>query len=116
VPEPQQGKRETSGTHGPKLSDRTAKKLRAINRAPEIVGKLFGIEYQTAAQAVRVCKAIGSFLRRKELSFHHHKEVAGRDDKIRPIGHVLPTKESHVRELLKLEVDEHRAEVWRRVV
>jgi hypothetical protein len=40
VPEPQQGKRETSGHDGPK-SDRSAKRLRAINRAPEIVGKLY---------------------------------------------------------------------------
>lgn len=29
---------------------------------------------------------------------------------------LLPAKESHVRELLKLESDEHRAEVWKRVV
>jgi triphosphoribosyl-dephospho-CoA synthetase len=42
--------------------------------------KRFGIEYQTAAQAVRVCKAIGS-CRQRQLSFEHHKEVAGRDDK-----------------------------------
>jgi hypothetical protein len=41
VPEPQQGKRETSGNDCPKLSDRTAKNLRAINRAPEIVGRLY---------------------------------------------------------------------------
>lgn len=28
----------------------------------------------------------------------------------------LPTRESHVRELLKLETDDQRAEVWQRVV
>ena len=40
VPEPQQGKRETSGNDCP-MSERAAKNLRAINRAPEIVGKLY---------------------------------------------------------------------------
>lgn len=41
VPEPQQGKRETSGHDDQKLSAETAKRLRAINRAPEIVGRLY---------------------------------------------------------------------------
>jgi protein gp37 len=36
--------------------------------------------------------------------------------KIETIVSILPAKESHVRELLKLEDDGHRAEVWRRVV
>jgi|GEM_PF-915080 len=31
-------------------------------------------------------------------------------------GFVLPSRESHVRELLKLESDDHRAEVWKRIV
>ena len=37
-------------------------------------------------------------------------------DKIKPIGLVLPARESHVRELLKLETDDHRAVVWQQVV
>lgn len=42
--------------------------------------ELFGIAYQTAVQAKRVCGAIESCLRRQHLTFHHHKEVAGRQD------------------------------------
>ena len=34
----------------------------------------------TAKQAVRVCKAFESCLRRQHLSWHHHKEVANRED------------------------------------
>ncbi len=51
--------------------------------------KLFGIEYQTAAQAVRVCKAIGS-CRQRQLSFEHHKEVAGREDKAESVKEKFP--------------------------
>lgn len=40
----------------------------------------FGIAYQTAANAKTVCAKVESYLRREDLSFHHHKEVAGRDD------------------------------------
>lgn len=36
--------------------------------------------------------------------------------KMEQIGSILPARESHVRELLKLETDEQRAEVWQRVV
>jgi len=39
----------------------------------------FGIAYQTAAQAVRVCKAFESW-RQRQLSFAHHREVANRPD------------------------------------
>ncbi len=39
----------------------------------------FGIAYNTAAQAVRVCKAFESCLRR-QLSWHHHKVTANRED------------------------------------
>jgi len=56
---------------------------------------------------------------RWDMSYPHAVrliESAAAAEKLSPIGEVLPTKESHVRELLKLEVDEHRAEVWRRVV
>lgn len=42
--------------------------------------KRFGIAYKTAAQAAWVCRKVESSLRREHLSFHHHKEVAGRDD------------------------------------
>jgi len=35
----------------------------------------FGIAYQTAAQAVRVCKDFESW-RQRQLSFAHHKEVS----------------------------------------
>jgi hypothetical protein len=81
VPEPRTKWDESKDHDEPLISKPTEKRLRAINRAPEIVGKRFGIEYQTAAQAVRVCKAIGSCRRLQQLSFYHHKEVAGRDDK-----------------------------------
>jgi len=81
VPEPQQGKRETSTHDEEKLSRPVEQRLRAINRPPEIVGKLFGIEYQTAANAKFVATNIDCSLRREHLSWHHHKEVAGRDDK-----------------------------------
>ena len=41
VPEPQQGRRETSTTELQKLNPETTRRLRAINRAPEIVGRLY---------------------------------------------------------------------------
>lgn len=44
--------------------------------------ELFGIAKETAKQATRVCKSLESCLRRHDLSFHHHKEVAGRDDAV----------------------------------
>ena len=37
-------------------------------------------------------------------------------DKMRTIVRILPSRESHVRELLKLERDEQRAEVWQTIV
>ncbi len=40
----------------------------------------FGIAYQTAADAVYVCKAIESSVRNEHLEFGHHKIVAGRED------------------------------------
>jgi hypothetical protein len=83
VPEPRT-KWDESKPHDASLSRYAEQRLRAINRAPEIVGKRFGIEYQTAKQAVRVCKAIGSCRRLQQLSFYHHQEVAGRDDKEDP--------------------------------
>jgi hypothetical protein len=43
VPEPQQGKRETSTTELQKLNPETTRRLRAINRAPEIVGRLYDV-------------------------------------------------------------------------
>jgi hypothetical protein len=46
VPEPQQGKREASTTKLQKLNPETTRRLRAINRAPEIVGKRFGVSQQ----------------------------------------------------------------------
>ncbi len=59
---------------------------------------MFGIEYQTAAQAVRVCNSIESCLRRQLLTFHHHKEVAGRDDKAELLEWAVKTQAT-VREL-----------------
>jgi hypothetical protein len=41
VPEPQQGKRETLPNDWAKLSRQAQTNLRAINRAPEIVGRLY---------------------------------------------------------------------------
>jgi hypothetical protein len=49
-------------------------------------GSMLGIEYQTAAQAVRVCKAFESGRRLPLLGFYHHQEVAGRDDKVELLG------------------------------
>ena len=40
----------------------------------------FGIAYSTAANAKMVSKAFESSLRREHLDWHHHKEVANRDD------------------------------------
>ncbi len=40
----------------------------------------FGIAYDTALQAVRVCKAIESCTRVQDLSFTHHQVIAGRED------------------------------------
>jgi protein gp37 len=37
-------------------------------------------------------------------------------EKLRQLSSFLPSKESHVRELLKLDDDGHRAEVWKRVI
>ncbi len=54
--------------------------------------KRFGIEYQTAAQAVRVCKAIESCRRLQDLSFYHHQEVAGRDDKAELLAVTMTTE------------------------
>ena len=39
----------------------------------------FGIAYDTAAQAGRVAAAFESCLRRQDLGWHHHKEVANHD-------------------------------------
>jgi protein gp37 len=43
-------------------------------------------------------------------------ESANEADKLNKFVQFLPSRESHVRELLKLENDEQRAEVWERVV
>jgi hypothetical protein len=43
--------------------------------------KLFGIEYQTANRAAGICRAFTQSKRQRLLSFEHHKEVAGREDK-----------------------------------
>lgn len=43
-------------------------------------------------------------------------EAAEQSEKIGKIFPILPSRESHVRELLKLESDEDRAAVWKRVV
>lgn len=43
--------------------------------------KRFGIEYQTARKSIQVCRSFESG-RRRPLSFEHHKEVAGREDKV----------------------------------
>jgi hypothetical protein len=40
----------------------------------------FGIAYDTASQAVRVCKAFESCSRLQLLGFNHHQSVAGDDD------------------------------------
>ncbi len=42
--------------------------------------KRFGIAYDTAAQAKRVCSQIESCRRLQQLGFYHHQEVANRDD------------------------------------
>lgn len=42
--------------------------------------KRFKVEYQTAAQAKRVCSKIESCRRLQDLGFYHHQEVAGRED------------------------------------
>lgn len=59
---------------------------------------MFGIEYQTAAQAVRVCKAIESCTRVQHLSWKHHQEVAGREDKVELLEWAVETQAT-VREL-----------------
>ena len=38
----------------------------------------WGIAYETAANALMVCKAIKSSLRSEDLCFKHHQEVANR--------------------------------------
>ena len=43
-------------------------------------------------------------------------QAAETTEKLLPISNVLPTRESHVRELLKIEKDEDRALVWQSVV
>ncbi len=54
--------------------------------------KRFGIEYQTAAQAKSIAEKIESCLRRQDLSWHHHKEVAGRDDKAELLAVTMTTE------------------------
>jgi DNA (cytosine-5)-methyltransferase 1 len=44
------------------------------------VAELFGIAYQTAAQAVSVCRAFESCRRLQHLTFGHHHSVANRPD------------------------------------
>jgi len=44
---------------------------------------------------------------------HQMIETAEAASKMSKIFDLLPTRESHVRELLKLQDDGHRAEVWR---
>jgi hypothetical protein len=43
-------------------------------------------------------------------------ESADAAEKLRQLSEILPSKESHVRELLKLEQDDERATVWQSVV
>lgn len=43
-------------------------------------------------------------------------EAASVSEKMVPIGTILPTRESHVRALLKLEFDSERAAAWRATV
>ena len=40
----------------------------------------FGIAYQTAATAGKVCRAFNSCMRMQDLSFSHHELVANRED------------------------------------
>jgi hypothetical protein len=54
--------------------------------------KRFGIEYQTAKNAKWVCETIERSLRRDLLTFHHHKEVAGRDDKAELLAVTMTTE------------------------
>jgi hypothetical protein len=62
--------------------------------------KRFGIEYQTAKNAKWVCETIERSLRRDLLTFHHHKEVAGRDDKAELLAWAAMTIERKAGEML----------------
>jgi DNA-binding MarR family transcriptional regulator len=74
VPEPQQGKRETSGKDCPKLSDRTAKNLRAINRAAdEFVKAVVGM----------TTKEIGKEItKRTQIQKYHHENPKAKQEDI----------------------------------
>jgi hypothetical protein len=54
--------------------------------------KRFGIEYQTAKNASCVCKSFNQSIRQRTLSFEHHKEVAGRDDKVELLAVTMTTE------------------------
>jgi site-specific DNA-methyltransferase (adenine-specific) len=44
--------------------------------------KRFGIAYDTAKQATRVCRSIERCSRIHHLTFNHHQEIAGREDSV----------------------------------
>jgi hypothetical protein len=54
--------------------------------------KRFGIEYQTAKDAKVTCAAIPQRLRCPNLSYGHHRTVAGRDDKAELLAVTMTTE------------------------
>ncbi len=54
--------------------------------------KRFGIEYQTAKDAKVTCAAIPQRLRCPNLSYGHHRTVAGRDDKAELLAWAMTTE------------------------
>lgn len=70
--------KKTTGAAQVVFDDNTIAAYRKLDEAC----KRFGIEYQTAAQACRVCKSLTPSCRQRQLRFEHHKEVAGREDKV----------------------------------
>lgn len=59
---------------------------------------LFGIEYQTAANAKFVASRVESSLRKEQLTWQHHLQVAGREDKVELLEWAVETQAT-VREL-----------------
>ncbi len=54
--------------------------------------KRFGIEYQTAKNAKWVCEKFDRSCRQDLLTFQHHIEVAGRDDKAELLAVTMSTE------------------------
>lgn len=77
--------------------------------------KRFGIAYDTASQAIRVCKAIESCNRLQQLGFAHHMAVANHEDAIKLLEWAVEN-EATVKELREKKKESGRADASNSVI